>query len=504
MRCLLTLLALSATLVLNAALPENIEKIMQQNKYKHSTWGIYVRDTETDKTLIDLNSDKMFLPGSTTKLFSTAAWINAYGIDYRFKTPVYAVGTIEEDVLNGNLVLVGQGDLTFGGRQGGEDTLSYTKLDHILANLIPGAQITKEDPEYALLDLARQIYDAGIREVSGDVIIDDTLFETTERRGVVLSPVMINENLIDIVINPSIVGQPAAITWRPQVRGEYSIKNEVNTVVKGEPLSISVSADAIEKQIRVRGTIPEGERDVLRTFTVKNPKEFAKAVFIQALQEQGISIRHDQIPFQKSSLSELQPIATWTSPPLSEYVKLILKVSHNIGADLIPLLLASQKGKTRFDEGMLLLGHYVTRNAKISEDTFVFVDAAGGDENRLTPQAELHLLTHMRKQPPEIFKKYFDALPVQGVDGSLADFGNTTAGKGKIHAKTGTGVSFNAATNRFFLTTQTLAGYIEGKNGHLLEFMIAVNNATMPDTKDVFAIFEDQSKIASTIYDLTQ
>src|SRR5262249_41883928 len=110
-------------------LPEKIQKIMRQPKYEHATWGIYVRDAETGKVLYDLNSEKMFLPASTTKLFTAAALLNAYGDNYRFKTPVYAFGTIKNGHLDGQLVLVAQGDLTLGGRQA-DDTIQFTKLDH--------------------------------------------------------------------------------------------------------------------------------------------------------------------------------------------------------------------------------------------------------------------------------------------------------------------------------------------------------------------------------------
>ena len=193
----------------------------------------------------------------------------------------------------------------------------------------------------------------------------------------------------------------------------------------------------------------------------------------------------------------------WVSPPLSEYTKLILKVSHNIGADLIPLLLAAQKGEKTFDVGMRALGNFVVDNVKISPDSFVFLDGAGGDENRLTPHAEVAMLEYMYKQPPAQFKKYFDGLPVLGVDGSLADFAKNTSAVEKARAKPGTGVTFNLATQKFFLTTQTLAGYIEGKNGHLIEYMVGVNNAKLPTIEDVPVIFEDESQITAIIYELS-
>ena len=252
------------------AVPEEMQNVMHQAKYDHALWGLFVKDMETGEILYDLNSEKLFSPASTTKLFSVAALLHAFGDDYRFKTPVFAVGKIEQGRLQGNLILVAQGDLTLGGRESQPDKIAYTKLDHINANEVPGVVLTKEDPLKGLNDLARQVYEKGIREVNGDVAIDDSLFEATEKRGMVLTPILVNENLIDIVINPSHVGEAANLSWRPQVPG-YQVDSQVKTVPKGGALEIDISSDAEGKRILVRGTIPLDQSDIVRTFSIKDP-----------------------------------------------------------------------------------------------------------------------------------------------------------------------------------------------------------------------------------------
>jgi D-alanyl-D-alanine carboxypeptidase/D-alanyl-D-alanine-endopeptidase (penicillin-binding protein 4) len=487
-------------------LPETMQKIMNQPKYKHATWGIFVKDLESGEVLYDQNSDKLFSPASTSKLFSVEALLHAYGDDYRFKTPVYAVGKIENGQLQGNLVLVAQGDLTMGGRQSTPNTLSYTKLDHINANEVPGVILTKENPLAGFNSLAKQIYQKGIKEINGDVIIDDSLFESIQKRGLSISPILVNENLIDITLNPKTPGQKAELSWRPQVPG-YEVINEVDTVENDNSLELTITSAEAGHRIVVKGTIPLDQHDVVRTFSIKDPSNFARAALIQSLEAQGIKLN---IPKDKTahipasvSYKALQPIALWTSPPLTEYAKLILKVSHNLGADLVPLLLAAQQGKRTFDEGMLLFGNFVTQDVKISPDAFVFGDAAGGNENRLTPQVEVQLLEFVYKEPSARFKNYFDALPILGKDGSLEDFAKNSPGAGKIRSKPGTGVAFNLATGKFFLITQALAGYIEGKNGHLYAYMLGVNNGMMPTIMDIFLIFEDVSELSSIIYTQT-
>lgn len=480
---------------------EDVSKIMQAPKYRHGIWGIHLKDLESGKETFFMNEDKLFSPASTTKLFSTAAFFHAFGPDYRFKTPVYGTKPVENGRLQGDLVLVASGDLVFGGRKAPGDLVAFTALDHINANEVPGVSLTPQDPLGALVELAKQIYNKGVREIDGDVVIDDTLFETTVKRGMTLSPIAVNENLIDFSISSTSVGQGAQVEWRPKVPS-YTVINNVKTTGLGQETKIEVTADATGKKMTVSGTVAVQEKPVIRTYPIKDPKSFAKEAFIECLKAQGIAFK--QVP--AGNLASFKPdpsfeLASYTSPPLSEYVKLILKVSHNFGADLVPLLIASKNGKKTFDEGMELFGEFVLNEVKVPKEEFVFVDAAGGNENRLTPKAEVKLLEYVYKKTPEQFKSYFNALPILGVDGSLQDFAKQSKGAGKIRAKPGTGVAFNQATNEFFLITQALSGYIQGRNGHLFAYALIVNNASMPKIDDIFAIFEDEGQLSSLLYE---
>ncbi|HRD55520.1 MAG TPA: D-alanyl-D-alanine carboxypeptidase/D-alanyl-D-alanine-endopeptidase [Parachlamydiaceae bacterium] len=477
-------------------LPEKIVQIMQQPRYKHSFWGIYVKDSG-----LELNADRFFLPASTTKLFSTAALVNAYGNDYRFKTPVFSFGELQNGKLEGNLVLVGQGDLTFGGRQEDSDTIAFTSMDHIIANDVPGAILTPQDPLYGLKSLAKEIREKGIQEINGDILIDTRLFETIEKRGMILSPVLLNENLIDFTFDPTKEKELASFEIRPLVSG-YTFENQVVTVAKGEKLEITLEADATGKKITAKGKIPLDEKNIVRVFLVQNPAAFVKAAFIDALKAEGIAV-HEKNSGKLPPLNAYQrkePVALFVSPPLSEYVKLILKVSHNLGADLVPLLLAAKQNQTTFDEGMKLLGNFVVDKVRVSKDSFLFVDAAGADANRLTLQAEIALLNYIQSLPKEDFQKFYDALPILGVDGSLQDFGKKTGAVNKVRAKTGTGIALNFSTQEFFLTTQALSGYLENKDGRPIPFMAVVNNANMPTMEDIFIIFEDLAEVAGALH----
>lgn len=100
---------------------------------------------------------------------------------------------------------------------------------------------------------------------------------------------MINENLIDLMIRPTIDGQMAELKWRPQVPG-YKVINEVKTSATDNALSIQITSDKEGRSIRVQGSIPVKEKEVVRNFPIKDPVHFARAALNQALNHQGISV----------------------------------------------------------------------------------------------------------------------------------------------------------------------------------------------------------------------
>jgi D-alanyl-D-alanine carboxypeptidase/D-alanyl-D-alanine-endopeptidase (penicillin-binding protein 4) len=120
-----------------AQFADTITRITAQPRYAHSIWGFSVVERASGVVLLEQLSDKLFVPGSIFKVFSTAAVLEAYGPDHRFRTPVYRLGALRRGVLNGRLVLVASGDLSFGLRGRPDGTLAFNsapEYDHTYAN----------------------------------------------------------------------------------------------------------------------------------------------------------------------------------------------------------------------------------------------------------------------------------------------------------------------------------------------------------------------------------
>ena len=187
-------------------LAQRMEPVLATPGFQHGFWGILVVDRKTGQTVYDRNADLLFAPASVAKLFSTAAALVEFGPNYRFQTPLFRRGEVDaHGTLHGDLILMAQGDLAMGGRTGPEGKLVFEDDDHTYAAGSLRGQVVPTDPLAGLDHIAREVQAAGIREVTGLVIIDDRLFAAALATGSGpkrVSPIVINDNVIDILARP--------------------------------------------------------------------------------------------------------------------------------------------------------------------------------------------------------------------------------------------------------------------------------------------------------------
>jgi len=499
---------ISGPLLAEKGLPEGILNIMNAPLYKGSSWGILVKDLESGEIIYQLNMEKLFVPASTTKLFTLSAGLDTFGPDYCFQTPIYRSGEVDsQGTLCGDLILVASGDLTMGGRTIAGEKIAYTNMDHTDAGMdgIFEAILTETDPLAGLNELAEQVTASGIKYVKGDVIIDTRLFETkTSPEGITTTPIIINDNLIDFVITASKLGERASVDYRPRSVA-YEVEAEVNTVSSSKEPQIEITSPS-PGRIVVRGELPYGYQPVIRVYGIEDPASFARTLIIEALERAGVEVEasplgmnpSDKLP-ENATYEENERVALLISPPYSESVKLILKVSHNLGADITPLLIAVKNNKKTLEEGLAIEGD-IFRKMGIQIEDISISDGAGGDKGDLiSPSVMLQLLSVMSKSP--YFESFYNALPILGVDGSLTHFaGPDNAARGKVFAKTGTLVWGDLLNNRLIVISKGLAGYMTTLKGRKLAFALYVNNAPVQTVDDLGRIGSDQGKICEAIY----
>ena len=489
--------------------PPKVREVMDSAKYKQAHWGLLAVDLKTGEVRHERNSEKLFAPASVTKCFSVACALDAFGADHRFETPIVRRGEVNSDgVLTGDLILIASGDLTFGGRTTESGEIAFTNGDHTYASGGTESELTPQDPLAGLNELARQVAKAGIKRVRGDVLIDDRLFEKAEGSGSGpgrLTPIYVNDNLIDFTIAPTKAGQPAEVKWRPESKS-FRIETHVETVASKGKTETSVR-DLGGGRFSVHGEIAEDHKPVLRVVEASDANSFARTLLIESLQRQGVAVDaptsadhpHDKLPPRDETL-KLPSVAKFVSPPFSENARLILKVSHNQHASTLPLLVAAKHGERTLSQG-LRRQHDFLKRAGVDVETISFGGGAGGSRSDYTtPAATVQLLRYMATRPD--FESYRRAMPRLGVDGTLAkSVGADSPAKDKVFAKTGTLYWDNVMNNGSLLTSKALAGYLTTSKGETLAFALFVNNAPVRNGLTTTTAGKDLGHIAELLFE---
>lgn len=475
--------------------------VMNQPAYAQGQWAISVTDLDSGEKLIGLNDSTLFEPGSVVKTYSTGAAWQQFGPDSTVVTPVKRTGEIADGTLTGDLILVGQGDLTMGGRTKPDGTVDFTDLDHNDANAIPGATLTTEDPLAGLDDLAAQVRAAGVTTVSGDVIVDDRLWAPHHLENGPVTPIVINQNVLDLTTTPGPVGQTATVDMRPRV-APWTVRSEVQTVAAGAKTSIKVASPE-HGTVVLSGTIAADSPPVVNVYAFDDPATFARTAFIEALGRAGVTVTADPIATnpagslpESAAVTALPGVAQLTSLPLREEATYVLKISYNLGAETFVCRLAVAAGSTDCTDG-LAKAQQIWSAAGLDTKGASLIDGSGLPGNLITAENEVQLQTIMDKRPDA--DQWRAALPILGVDGSLALVQPDGPAAGKVMAKTGTLGDPDSFNNRLRLASKALGGYIDARSGRRLAFAVISTNSMFDDIQGVFAANDDVGKVVTSI-----
>ena len=510
------ILALFATILLTTFcvpaqdLRAKIDKITSANQLKHAQIGIEIVDMATGQVIYSLNPDKLFVPGSTTKLVTEGSALEILGGDYRFETNVYKTGEVKSGTLMGDLVLVASGDPNLSQRIQPNGTLAYRNQDHSYGRLFT-AELVAGDPLMVLDELARQIRATGITNVSGRVRVDSRLFPEGEKElgtGFVLSPIVINDNVIDVLITAG--NRPGdAVTIKPLPSTSYArFTSDLRTVAAGTQAEIEFQETRRPDgtyDVTVSGEVPVGTTNRPFPYGIKEPSRFAEIALTEAVMRAGVNFLTDStvrasLPSQ-DALTKERLVARHISPPFREEVKIALKVSQNVHAGITPMLLGAIRGNDHTDSllaGFKVQREFLERN-RLDVSAAAQSDGAGGSA-LFTPHFMTQFLLMMSRQKD--FADFHSSLPVLGRDGSLWNIQSTSPAAGHVFAKTGTHVVYNALVNGLIVDGKGLAGYIDARSGKQLIFCIYFNYVPVsPDTDDLTKVGDLLGQIAAVTYD---
>jgi D-alanyl-D-alanine carboxypeptidase/D-alanyl-D-alanine-endopeptidase (penicillin-binding protein 4) len=440
-------------------LAPQIAPLLQTRRYRYATWGALVVSLTRGDTLFAWRPDRLMVPASNAKLFTTAAALHYLGTEFRFVTVLFADGRINDGVLYGDLVLYGTGDPTFG-------------LDS--ASLAP---------------FADSVVRAGIRRIRGDVV-GDASFLGAELTGPGWSPDNFSrpfaappsalnaaENVIVVTVTPGrSTGDPASVTVDPP-NDYYSV---ASVVVTGRPRSrtrITVDRGPAHGVIGLRGVIAPDRAAWRTSVVVQEPAVFAAGLLRRLLAARGIVVQGgvrsetgDAPERARQMLAATRgardpfanAIAVRRSPPLDELVTFINHRSHNLSAELAFRTIGRTVGGAgTFAAGAQAVARFLREQVGLPATSFRVTDGSGLSLlDQATPRSLVQLLAWMRRAPEG--RAFYQSLPVVGEGIRSRMLG--TAAVGRLRAKTGTMNSVSA-----------LSGYVSAAGGEDLVFSLLVN-----------------------------
>jgi PBP4 family serine-type D-alanyl-D-alanine carboxypeptidase len=512
--CAACLLAQSPAAASQNKLAGDIASILKRPALRASQLGVAFYDLDTGRMLYERDGGKYFVAASTTKVLTESTSLALLGPDYRFTTAVYRTGPIDaRGVLHGDIVLRAAGDPNLSNRIQPDGTLAFENMDHAYGGT-PDTKAVPGDPLTVLRDLANQIATRGIKNVTGRVVVDDSLFpDKTQELGTNtnVAPIVVNDNVVDVTISPgSNVGDPVNVSVSP-VTAYVNFVNVAVTSAPHSPNTIDMPDDtedpAGNRRVTIAGSFPIDSRPILYAYPVPSARRFAEVAFTQTLTDAGI--RLDQPPSATpvdtttfaSAYTAQNQIATHVSPPLSQDVRITLKVSDNLHAAIMPYLWGALLTHDTADPqaaGFKLENAFLSR-AGFDPMNFVQDDGEGANAF-FRPSQMVRFLAYVRRQP--YFRYIYAGLPILGVDGTLFNIQPHAPAAGKVHAKTGTNGNDDLLNgNRLFLTGKGLLGYMTTRSGRHVAFCIYLNNFGLAPTADVETTAgQIAGEIANTAY----
>ncbi len=446
-----------------AAFRRAVDSMVTQPAFRNANWGILVVDPERGDTLYSHNAGKLFMPASNQKILTGATALAQLGADFRFRTQFASTGRLVNGSLRGDLVVIGRGDPTFSDAAFGDamkpmraaaDSLWARGVREIAGALVRGGDAFPDSTlgfGWAWDDLDYD-YSAGVDELFfNEGMARATVYAATTVGGqatVVTRPARTVPSIgrVSVVtggmMDPE-ARQPNRIAWETDVRGPRPRLNLSGFVKMRDSATVTVA--------------------------IRNPSQTWLAAFAEALAARGITLRGNVISEPAVDTTGLMPLFTYASPPLRTVMPLFEKPSQNqIGEILFRTLGLEKTGVGTPDSGRRVVerqlaawgadtsGHAVRDGSGLSRHDYV------------APETIVKVLDAMRKHRD--FVVFYDALPISGVDGTIASRMRGTPAQGKVHAKTGT-----------VDKARSLSGYVTTADGRMLLFSFLCNNFTVPN-----------------------
>nr|HMS40225.1 D-alanyl-D-alanine carboxypeptidase/D-alanyl-D-alanine-endopeptidase [Pyrinomonadaceae bacterium] len=304
----------------DVALSKKVDEIIEKSEFANARWGIFAVSLKDGRVLVGKDGRKLFNPASAQKILTSVVALDKLGADFRWKTGVFAQNQIENGILNGDLILYGQG----------------------------APDLSDEGIE----NLANQLKAKGLLKIKGNIIGDESYFkgdavgdgwawgELQWYYGAEASALSVNLNYVDLNLQD---GKPKVSNAVMQTSGEVKPAQNVEAI-------------GVKRELGANKVYVWGEGNTLDVrVAVQNPALWSATILKDTLQKKGISVEGEAKSANWTAENKFVPenateLAKVESKTLGEIVRKMNKDSVNLYAELILRTLGKKFGETAPDE----------------------------------------------------------------------------------------------------------------------------------------------------------
>jgi serine-type D-Ala-D-Ala carboxypeptidase/endopeptidase (penicillin-binding protein 4) len=444
-RLLATFLALALVLgpgrVVAGTLPPRLQQVMTAEGVPNSAVSLAVRDVQTGERLLELNESVARSPASTLKVLTTWSALAALGPNHRWHTRVYATGPVVNGRLDGDLVIVGDGD--------------------------PGLSAEH------WWRLARLLRGTGLSVIEGDLILDRGLYKPQSEdpdefdgkgyRSYNVLPDALLVNLQSVEFHVVADSGEARVLVDP-LPANLHVDNHVKASAHGCPDGHGLrftTVDADPLHIAIDGSIGPTCPGYAQRSIMTAP-DYAYGTFTTLWRSLGGrfdgGLRLAPRPAKSTLLTELE------SDSLAEVVRNTNKWSSNPMARMLLLSLANKRfgPPVGADDGERALNEFLIAQGLSMPE--LVVDNGSGLSR--TARVSAHSLSEVLQTAfhAKYYPEFVSSLPIGGQDGTLRKRFVDVGPEARIRMKTGHlgGVA-------------AIAGYVATRSGRTLSVVVMVN-----------------------------
>jgi D-alanyl-D-alanine carboxypeptidase/D-alanyl-D-alanine-endopeptidase (penicillin-binding protein 4) len=387
-------------------------------------------------------------PASCQKVVTSVSAFEMLGKEYKFKTEIGFDGIIKDSVLNGDLVIVGYGDPTFGSER-------YKKYANATS-----------------LELLEKVRLYPVKKITGKIFIDNSKFEYQSvpkgwlwedignYYGAGSSALNWKENTYSVYLRSGASVNDSVIILNKDsllmVDG-IALINNLKSAAEGSGDNAYIRMAPYQTNGSIEGTIPVNQKQFMVKGAIPDPTNYFISFLWRYLNRNSIAFNYNstasyynQMFYRKAyAPQKFTNIFTNLSPSLDSINYWFLKKSINLYGEAFVKTIAYQKtGFGSTDSGIAIIKDFWNRNG-IEKSALNIIDGSGlSPANRVTTNALVTVMQYARQQ--KWFPSFYYDLPeMNGIKMKDGYINGVRSYTGYVKSQSGVEYTFSFIVNNF-------------------------------------------------------